>query len=302
MRWIYDLSPLSRWDLLHVLASLLWCYLTAVFGWGWWRQIAAGWSASIGERNVIGWITMTALREALRREEIQAVRCYFPPGSRVLELGGDYGYQAGIIHSWGLDVTSIDIELPADEPHQYPVHLYNGRDIPFPDRTFDVVFSSNVLEHIEDVRQLLAEARRVLQPGGIMIHVLPSSTWRFWTSVARYVWLLVAVGLGYENPEAPVPQPLRRGEPHRFANLLDAVFTFPPHGAYSSAVSELYYYSRHRWRRLFRSARLEVIEVVANDLFYTGYKTLPRLSVALRRRLSKLLGSSCSAFILRPSA
>jgi len=30
-----------RNTILHVLASLLWCYLTAVFGWGWWRQMAA---------------------------------------------------------------------------------------------------------------------------------------------------------------------------------------------------------------------------------------------------------------------
>lgn len=27
-----------RNTVLHVLASLLWLYLTAVFGWGWWRQ------------------------------------------------------------------------------------------------------------------------------------------------------------------------------------------------------------------------------------------------------------------------
>jgi hypothetical protein len=27
---------------IHILASLLWCYLTAVFGWGWWRQVMGG--------------------------------------------------------------------------------------------------------------------------------------------------------------------------------------------------------------------------------------------------------------------
>ena len=30
-----------RNTILHILASLLWLYLTAVFGWGWWRQMAA---------------------------------------------------------------------------------------------------------------------------------------------------------------------------------------------------------------------------------------------------------------------
>jgi membrane protein YdbS with pleckstrin-like domain len=27
---------------IHILATLLWTYLTAVFGWGWWRQLAGG--------------------------------------------------------------------------------------------------------------------------------------------------------------------------------------------------------------------------------------------------------------------
>ena len=29
-----------RNTILHILATLLWIYLTAVFGWGWWRQMA----------------------------------------------------------------------------------------------------------------------------------------------------------------------------------------------------------------------------------------------------------------------
>ena len=28
-----------RNTILHILTTLLWCYLTAVFGWGWWRQL-----------------------------------------------------------------------------------------------------------------------------------------------------------------------------------------------------------------------------------------------------------------------
>jgi hypothetical protein len=30
-----------RNTVLHILASLLWLYLTVVFGWGWWRQLGA---------------------------------------------------------------------------------------------------------------------------------------------------------------------------------------------------------------------------------------------------------------------
>ena len=42
---IYDRSLWRgnrRNTVLHILASLLWTYLTVVFGWGWWRQVTGG--------------------------------------------------------------------------------------------------------------------------------------------------------------------------------------------------------------------------------------------------------------------
>jgi hypothetical protein len=41
-QFIYDRSLWRgnrRNTILHILASLLWTYLTIVFGWGWWRQL-----------------------------------------------------------------------------------------------------------------------------------------------------------------------------------------------------------------------------------------------------------------------
>ncbi|MBW8877167.1 MAG: hypothetical protein JF614_19555 [Acidobacteria bacterium] len=41
-QFIYDRSLWRgnrRKTVLHVLATLLWCYLTVVFGWGWWRKL-----------------------------------------------------------------------------------------------------------------------------------------------------------------------------------------------------------------------------------------------------------------------
>jgi SAM-dependent methyltransferase len=39
--------------------------------------------------------------------------------------------------------------------------------LPFADGTFDLVFATGLLEHVEDDRALLAEIRRVLKPGGL---------------------------------------------------------------------------------------------------------------------------------------
>jgi SAM-dependent methyltransferase len=49
------------------------------------------------------------------------------------------------------------------------------RGIPFPNSTFDVVYHSHVLEHIEreEAPSFLRECRRVLRPGGILRVVVP---------------------------------------------------------------------------------------------------------------------------------
>lgn len=49
-----------------------------------------------------------------------------------------------------------------------------GHDIPLPDASIDVIFSEHVMEHIEDPRATLAEAHRLLRPGGVMLWVAPN--------------------------------------------------------------------------------------------------------------------------------
>ncbi len=53
----------------------------------------------------------------------------------------------------------------------------------YPDNSFDLIYSSNVLEHIEEIDRCLGEIYRVLKPSGIGIHSMPSRHWKFFNSL-----------------------------------------------------------------------------------------------------------------------
>jgi ubiquinone/menaquinone biosynthesis C-methylase UbiE len=50
----------------------------------------------------------------------------------------------------------------------------NGESLPFPDESFDIVYSGNVLEHTQDPERVLSESVRVLRKGGILDMEMPN--------------------------------------------------------------------------------------------------------------------------------
>jgi SAM-dependent methyltransferase len=134
--------------------------------------------------------------DRVRYAELCSVRSLFPDSGSVLEIGGGNGYQAAVLKSWGLQVVSIDVDTQGIWTERYfDVTGYDGKTLPVADRTVDVIFSSNVLEHIaEDALQaLLTEMRRALAPGGFAVHLVPTPVWRLWTIMAHYPWLILRV-------------------------------------------------------------------------------------------------------------
>ncbi len=119
---------------------------------------------------------------AIREEELKTVLRHLPPpGASILEIGGGTGFQARRLADRGYQVTAIDI-VPSepDSTKTFPVIGYDGRRLPFADRSYDAIFSSNVLEHIEEPGLIHGECRRVLKPAGYCVHVVPTAVWRFW--------------------------------------------------------------------------------------------------------------------------
>ena len=45
-----------------------------------------------------------------------------------------------------------------------------GENIPFADESFEIVYSSDVLEHVNGLEKVIAEIARVLKPGGVFLY------------------------------------------------------------------------------------------------------------------------------------
>ncbi len=245
--------------------------------------------------------------EKLRRIELDAVKSLFKPKMRVLEIGGGNGFQASLISSWGCEVVSIDVVGRPIWPVTYfNVQDYDGISLPFPKDSFDLVFSSNVLEHvpIKNLSLLLKETCRVMRnPQAIAVHVLPTSAWRFWNNIAHYAYLLKYV-LGY-GKTAMMPSIPSRDEAikkHGLAHLIKRSILPGAHGEYPNALSELYFYSQKRWISEFRKAGLQTEQLLNSRVFYTGYGLTQDISPHKRATLAYYLGAATYAYILRPDS
>jgi len=239
--------------------------------------------------------------ERLRKAEIEIIKPLLRPGMKVLELGGGNGYQAHLMSLFGCEVTSIDIATRKSSPKTYyAVQDYDGERIPFTDKSFDMVFSSSVLEHVRDLPTTLSEIHRVLKSNGLAVHVLPNCSWRFWTSIAHYLFVIKYVFGHHQGEDELGMSSLKEKEQSKGMMHLVKRAMFPgPHGNYSNAFSELYYFSKRRWETIFKKNGFDILNIMGNNLFYTGYGLFPRISLHGRQSIANVLGSSCYIYIMR---
>lgn len=106
----------------------------------------------------------------------------FLPAGRVLDLGSGTGAALPVLA--GRVVVALDPVAPmlALSPiHSRVVGV--GEALPFPDESFDGVFSAYVFRNLTSVDRTMEEIHRVLRPGGVAAIVdlgRPSGRWRRW--------------------------------------------------------------------------------------------------------------------------
>jgi SAM-dependent methyltransferase len=122
------------------------------------RRVEAAYTTPdvVAQRRVVrGWLALT-------------------PGERVLDVGVGPGFLAaemaaevgpgGLVA--GIDVSGSMLELARRRAPGVDLRVGGAEAIPYPDASFDVAVSTQVLEYVPDVPAALAELHRVVRPGG----------------------------------------------------------------------------------------------------------------------------------------
>jgi ubiquinone/menaquinone biosynthesis C-methylase UbiE len=100
---------------------------------------------------------------------------------RILEIGCSWGYIIGSLGDsasfrFGVDINFSDVRFAQQRFGHNSIYLSSGAEfLPFADETFDAIIMSEVLEHTRDEERALAEAARVLRPGGVIVLTVPQS-------------------------------------------------------------------------------------------------------------------------------
>ena len=101
-------------------------------------------------------------------------------GDRALDLGCGAGDFTAALARAGAEAVGVDVAEAALErarsrhPEvEFRLVPFDG-PLPFEDGSFDLVWSSEVIEHVADTARWLSEVRRVLVPGGRLLLTTPS--------------------------------------------------------------------------------------------------------------------------------
>ena len=235
---------------------------------------------------------------AIRRREVEKIFGQVPDGAFAsgLELGAGDGFQSRLLARWVRRLTSTDFTIQASAVEAPPSVSFLACDAEEVDRVlagrrFDLVFTSNLLEHLPDPDRALRAMHAVLADDGIAIHVMPGRFWKVFHLALhlpnRAVLLLERVGRrGAARPVVATNPVARDNNPKsnrpvrsRWFRMLVPV----PHGAAGSHMRELIDYGRSRWRRRLESAGFEIV-TIANGPVASGYGFgLDRIRAVLER-------------------
>jgi SAM-dependent methyltransferase len=263
----------------------------------------------------------------LRQQELDAIKQWLLPRTKkhqkLLEVGGGNGLLAKRLAEMGFDVISID--LAPRTPSYFHVEKGDCTNLSFEDDSFDVIFSSCVLECIGEFDTAFSEMNRVLRKDGIMVHTVPTHYSMIYTMFTQPVGYLIKIGLmlkyGFKFLAKVVTRPAKPTHPENQtadttvpsvfnkANLKLAIayanpikFFVPwPICAAKSCFAEIRDWKPGVWSDKFQQAGLKIIEEISLPAAYSMHGAFPFRFMKLRYWLARKGAGTGRAYLLTKS-
>jgi SAM-dependent methyltransferase len=103
-----------------------------------------------------------------------------PPSPRILDAGCGTGRNliefGPLGEAEGVDFSDEAVAF-CHERGLHGVRKARLEELPFPERRFDLILATDVIEHLDDDRRALSELRRVAAPGARLIVTVPAYNW-----------------------------------------------------------------------------------------------------------------------------
>ena len=238
---------------------------------------------------MIGKADWTKYLHAIRKREIDLVFSLLTEGhfDSGLEIGAGDGYQTTLLaqHINNLTSSDLNFERLKDELKVTRV-LYKRVDADaiegvFVNKVFDLVFSSNVLEHLRDPKKFLISSKPTIKDNGYAVHIVPSRHIKVSYLALYYPYLILLLidrvigkikgrpffrggNINLENNINSVAKPERKKR--KFLKIL-----FPsPHGNYETHWQEYVAFGRKSWERMFINAGYTIVSYRKGPAF-SGY-------------------------------
>jgi len=209
-------------------------------------------------------------------EELVSERA--PGNTRILEFGCGSGLGSAILTRFGsLTMSDIYLDARLTIPQGACFVLADIKDTPFDAGSFDMILSSQVLEHIDGLERAFEEMRRIACPDALYVFTVPTALWMMvgvfgqlckkaanlgsrLRKMAVWATRKGASGIGPEDNAAPSP----RGLWSRF---------LAGHGAYPGFLSACRAFRIGSWRRLFDKNEFTVLR--ERPLLFYGSSACP---------------------------
>lgn len=260
------------------------------------------------------------LVRSIREEEIRIVVRLLPFRScdRLLEIGVGDGFQKRTLAQRSSFVVLTDLDHSKLVRLHHPFRVAcRAENLPFRDASFNLLYSSNVWEHLADRNKANGETVRVLVPGGRILHIVPTRLWKtlqvclYPTTLPRRILLRLQERRAGDDQRRADPR--GRGPKSASESENDVVssagkvkmgiterliaWCIPPiHGTYASHLDEWISYGRSGWVNHFKAPGISV-EKTGPLLCYSPY-LLCRMSLLRIRRLLASIGLGSTRYVL----